>query len=334
MYDEKGVPDQVGEGCLATTPTPPPPLPLPMTVLIRTFNEEDRIERAIKSVHGLAEDILVIDSGSTDNTVALAERCGARVLFNPWPGFGPQRRFGEAHCRHDLIFSLDADEEVTPELAAEIRQTLSNPHPPRLLIVRKALIVPGRTKPAAFPFCHEQIYIYDRRIARTIHNPNWDRLEVAIDEQPHRLRAICLHFCFRDWSHAARKFTAVAELAASTMPPRSPRRLAVRLVYEFPLNFLKFFLLRRYFLAGIPGFILAVVTAYGRFIRIAMMYEKTAVKNARRKSTSLCLLAVVLVGLMISGQPVFVAPVASIAKGAAVDVVNSRPSLSMQSPYA
>ena len=249
---------------------------LPMTVLIRTFNEADRIERAIASVHGLAREILVVDSGSTDRTVELAQNSGARVLTNPWAGFGPQRFFGETKCKYDLIFSLDADEVVTPALQQEIRRTLLRNNPPKLMIVRKAMVIPGLNRPTIFPFCHEQIYIYDRRVARTSPDPHVDRLEVTTDERPERLHELCIHYAFRNWVHAARKFTNGAELAANTITSRSPTHLKFRLVFEFPVNFVKFYFFRRYFIGGVNGFILAVITAYGRFIRLAAIYEKTS----------------------------------------------------------
>jgi glycosyltransferase involved in cell wall biosynthesis len=249
---------------------------LPMTVLIRTFNEADRIEKAIASVRGLAREILVIDSGSTDRTVELAKNSGARVLTNPWAGFGPQRFFGETHCKYDLIFSLDADEVVTPALQQEIRRTLQRNNPPKLMIVRKALVIPGQNRLTPFPFCHEQIYIYDRRVARTSPDPHVDRLEVTTEERPERLRELCIHYAFRNWVHASRKFTNGAELAANTLSSRSPTLLKFRLVLEFPFNFFKFYFLRRYFLGGTNGFLLAMITAYGRFIRLAAVYEKTS----------------------------------------------------------
>ncbi len=251
-----------------------PPTPIPLSVLIRTLNEGDRLARTLRSVTALGAEIVVIDAGSKDDTVAVANAFGARVVHNPWPGFGPQRRFGEDQCSHDFVFSLDADEVLTAKTVTEIRGLFTHAHVPRLMIVRKSIVFPGHDRPPPWAFAHEQILIYDRRVAFTAANPNWDKLEISIPDKPHVIRAPLWHFTFRDWSHAVTKANYVAKLAADTQPVRSPLYLGTRLVFEFPATFLKFYFIRRYFLGGLDGLIMALVSAFGRFIRIAMMLER------------------------------------------------------------
>ena len=238
------------------------PSSIPLSVLIRTKNEADRIADTIRAAQALGGEILVIDAGSTDATVEIATSLGARVVSNPWPGFGPQRHFGEAQCAHDFVFSLDADEIVTPAMAQEIRQVFLSGAPPRLMTIRKAMIFPHWKAPPPFGFCHDQILIYDRRIARTGPNPNWDKLDISASDKPHLIREPLWHYSLRDWDHAVSKWNYVAQLAADTQPKRSRAALLVRLVVEFPWSFLKFYFLRRYFLGGADGFTMAVVTAF------------------------------------------------------------------------
>jgi glycosyltransferase involved in cell wall biosynthesis len=250
------------------------PSPIPLSVLIRTLNEADRIAATVKSALPLGAEIVVIDAGSKDDTVKIATELGARVIVNPWPGFGPQRHFGEAQCRNDFIFSLDADEIITPEMTAEIRHHFLTNAPPRLMVVRKAVVFPHRSKPTPWAFCHEQVLIYDRRIARTGRNPNWDKLDISSDDKPVTIRNPLWHYSFRDWHHMISKANYVAKLAADTQPTRSRFSLWLRVIVEFPMTFLKFYFLRRYFLGGIDGFTTAVLTAFGRFARVAMMLER------------------------------------------------------------
>jgi glycosyltransferase involved in cell wall biosynthesis len=255
-----------------TPPHTPPPIGL--SVLIRTLNEADRLARTLKAAQPLGAEIVVIDAGSKDETVAIARSYGAEVIGNPWPGFGPQRRFGEDKCRHDFIFSLDADEVLTDEIVAEIRAIFLRGAPPRLMIVRKAVVFPHHQKPPPWPFCHEQILIYDRRVARTGLNPNWDQLEIACDDTPVRVKSPLWHFSLRSLNHAVSKAIFVGQLAADTQRPRSRLGLALRLPFEFPVAFLKYYFLRRYFLAGLDGLVYGIVGAFSRFIRVAMMIEK------------------------------------------------------------
>jgi glycosyltransferase involved in cell wall biosynthesis len=247
---------------------------------MRTFNEADRLADALGAAQMLGGELVVIDSGSTDETVAIAERHGARVVHNPWPGFGPQRFFGEDQCGHDMILSLDADEIVTREFAAEVRGLFLSGNPPRLMRVKKAFVLPHWKKPPPLPFCAVHIYLYDRRIARTMSNPNTDTLAVTAPDRPHTVKAVLWHFSLRDWSHGIAKANYVAKLAAETGRPRPTAELLVRLVTELPLSFLKFYFARRYFLAGADGFSMAMVSAIGRWLRIAMMLEHQRLRKA------------------------------------------------------
>ena len=251
-----------------------------LTVLIRTLNEEDRIGEAIRSALPLRAEILVIDAGSTDRTVEIATGFGARIVVNPWAGFGPQRRFGEAQCRRNHVFSMDADEVLTPELVAEIRDVFSREPVPSLMLVRKVMLLPHRTRPTPWAFATEQIYIYSRAVAQTSSDPNWDQLEITTAEKPVRLRAVAWHHTFRDWKHAVTKANYTSSLAAETGNAKSAVETDVRLVFEMPLSFLKFYLGRRLFLAGLDGFTMAVILAFGRFLRIAKM------RSVRRRPTS------------------------------------------------
>ena len=99
---------------------------LPLTLAIIAQDEADRIERAISSVPGVAE-VLVLDSGSTDNTVALAEAAGARVIGTDWPGYGAQKNRALKEATQPWVLSLDADEWLSPELLEAVRQAVASP---------------------------------------------------------------------------------------------------------------------------------------------------------------------------------------------------------------
>jgi glycosyltransferase involved in cell wall biosynthesis len=100
-----------------------------LSVAIVTFNEEANLARTLASV-AWADQIVIVDSGSTDRTLEIARSFNATVLDRPWPGFAAQKNFALSQCSGDWILSLDADEELSPELQQEIRQTLSMRPPP------------------------------------------------------------------------------------------------------------------------------------------------------------------------------------------------------------
>src|SRR5256885_10385490 len=102
---------------------------LPISAFIIAKNEADRIGRAILSVRDWVDEVIVIDSGSADDTVKVAESLGARTTFNAWRGFGPQKVFGESLCRNRWLLNLDADEELTQAGAEEIRALFARGEP-------------------------------------------------------------------------------------------------------------------------------------------------------------------------------------------------------------
>jgi len=100
-------------------------LRLPLSVSLITFNEEANLQRCLASIRDLAAEIVVVDSDSTDRTAVIARTAGAVLVSQPWPGFTEQKNLSLAHCTRPWVLCLDADEVVSPELAASIRQVLT-----------------------------------------------------------------------------------------------------------------------------------------------------------------------------------------------------------------
>ena len=100
-----------------------------LSVCIITLNEEANIVRTLQSVKAIADEVIVVDSGSTDATVALSQAKGAKVFVEPWKGFAPQKNSALAKAGCDWILSLDADEEVSPELAASVAAVIKSAAP-------------------------------------------------------------------------------------------------------------------------------------------------------------------------------------------------------------
>src|SRR3954467_9899119 len=139
--------------------------PLPLSVFIIAANEADRIGDTIQAVRELTDDLVVVDSGSSDGTQALAERLGARVISNPWPGYGPQKRFAEEQCRHEWLLNVDADEVAPPDLAREIRALFGEGGPGRAAYkIGIAEIFPGEEQlhPWAYTLPPVRLYRKDR----------------------------------------------------------------------------------------------------------------------------------------------------------------------------
>ena len=220
-------------------------------------------------MRGLADEVLVIDSGSTDGTVALCESLGARVLFNPWRGFGPQKRFAEDQAENDWLLNLDADEWLSDELRREIKETLSAPPPAtRAYRMRQTLVYPGRDRPAPFASYHNYIRLYNRTSARFRDSLAHD--EVVASGEVAQLEGAMLHRSYRDVSHILIKTISYYQLQAKENKRLGPSQ-SWRLVFEFPFQFFKYYFVRRHVFGGADGFVYAASLAMSRWARIFIL---------------------------------------------------------------
>ena len=244
---------------------------LPISCFIIACNEADRIARTIASVRDWVDEVIVIDSGSTDATQRIATEAGARVLFNAWPGFGQQKRFGEMQCRRDWLLNLDADEVVPPALAAEIAALFEvGPPPCAVYGCDVADVYPGAELPRPFARDHYCLRLYDRRRARFKDSTLFDSVDPGREPVGHLVHAMH-HFSIRSLAHLSAKCDARATYNAANAKPRSRAALALRLPIEFPLSFFKVYVWRRHFTGGLIGFHYARIIATYRFLRIWRM---------------------------------------------------------------
>lgn len=255
---------------------------VPVSCYIRTLNEERKIGDVIASVRGLVDEVVVVDSGSTDATLAIAEAMGARIIGQAWLGNGLQKRFAEDHCRNDFLLDLDADEVVSPELAAEIRALFAHGPPPRPVYELQLVTVPPVGK--AWHDCgvRGRLKLYDRRVVRQPDHKAWDQFEVPAGVKVGRLASPLLHYAFGDLAHVVAKLNRVSTVRAEETWKRSRLEVGLRVLFALPIYFLKHYVQRGLFRAGIYGVSLSAIHAYGRWLRDAKMYEQIL---ADRRST-------------------------------------------------
>ena len=220
-------------------------------------------------MQNLVDEILVIDSGSTDGTQALCERLGARVIFNKWPGYGPQKRFAEDHARNDIILNLDADEWLSDALRAELAKLFQTPELPRKSYRMKVTIIyPHRARAAPFADANNCLRLYDRRVTRFANSLVHD--EVVPTPDAGQLQAPVWHRSFRSLAHLVKKDVTYFELQAKELK-KSRALLLARSTVEFPWQFLKFYILRRHIFGGFYGLALSLCVAFVRWLRLLIL---------------------------------------------------------------
>jgi len=234
---------------------------LPLTLVVMTYNEAKTIARCLDSVP-FAGEKLVIDSGSTDDTVAIAQAHGARVVQQAWLGFGPQRNFATTQCSNDWILALDADEYLTPELAAELAQRL-----PELMAsdicaawLRRSTIFMGARMRWYLPAMGEKMArLYHRDRAR------WSDVRVheslRFDGPSVTLKATFNHENNPSLPEKQIKVLRYAELKCRDWLAKNKPVRMWQTPFVFLLAFIKDYFFRLAFLDGWRGFVIAQTAA-------------------------------------------------------------------------
>lgn len=226
----------------------------PLSVAIVARDEADRVGAALDSV-AFADEIVVLDSGSTDDTVAICAARGARVMQTDWPGYVAQKNRALAACRHGWVLSLDADEVVSPALAEEI-QALLRGEPPCA-----GYAVARRNHWLGAPMTHGtwgrdwKLRLIRRDRAR------WEGTEphdaAVVDGPVGRLRGAIDHHPYRDLGEHLATIDRYTRLAARDMARQGRKAHWWDLLFRPTLHFVAAFLLRRGFLDGVRGLLVA-----------------------------------------------------------------------------
>jgi glycosyltransferase involved in cell wall biosynthesis len=234
---------------------------VPLSGCVISFQEADRIAECVRSL-AFCDDVVVVDSGSTDGTRGIAESLGARVLVNaPFPGHREQKQFAIEQARHDFVFCLDADERVTPELRQEIvahaeRGLAGAYEMPRLnrylgRVMRRGLSWPDR-----------KVRLFDRRRARWGGRNPHDRVDVDAGVEVVRLEGGIEHLSYRDFRHHLRTIDSFTAIAARALAAEGRRANPFDLLVRPPAVFVKSYLLKLGFVDGWRGLVLAAMAAF------------------------------------------------------------------------
>lgn len=242
---------------------------LPLSVAIITLNEEERLAECLAGLSFAAE-VVVVDSGSRDRTVAIAEAHGARVLHQPWLGFGRQKQFAIDQCRNRWALVLDADERIPPDTAQEIVAVLRQPGCAAYSLPRQNFFC-GRWLKRAGWWPDRVVRLFDRERARMS-----DRLVhegLVVDGPVGELQGMLVHQANRDLHHTLAKINSYSTAGALELA-RSGRRGSIfqagaRALWAFFHNYL----LRRGFLDGREGLLQAVCDAANVFFKYAKLWE-------------------------------------------------------------
>jgi glycosyltransferase involved in cell wall biosynthesis len=234
-------------------------------------NEERNLERCLASA-SFADDVVVLDSGSTDRTVELARARGARVFVEPFRGHVAQKNRALELAAHPWVLSLDADEEVSPQLRASIERALEGDGGglAGYALARKTAYA-GRFIEHGGWWPEWRVRLVDRAHARWGGADPHDR--IVADGPVGRLDGALHHYAYRDLAHHLEKVNRYTTTMAQGLHARGVRFRAFDLLTHPPAHFFKSLVLRRGFLDGWRGFVLASIGAFYVFLKYAKLWE-------------------------------------------------------------
>lgn len=255
-----------------------------------TLNEQEGIGRAIESA-SFCDDIVVLDSGSTDDTCRIAREMGARVFLEEWRGFQAQKQRATELAKNDWILSLDGDEALSPDLRDELIQLLSKWASgedqthfkvdgyrfPRLTFNLGRWIRHGGWYP------DYQTRLYNRTRAKWIGGQVHERVEAPKVE---RLNGALLHYPFINHAEQVATNNRYSGLGAEALFTKGERFKMRKLIFKPVSKFLETYLIKRGFLDGLPGFIISVGAAYSIFLKYAKLWEMQKLGTRAKPSGS------------------------------------------------
>jgi glycosyltransferase involved in cell wall biosynthesis len=241
-----------------------------LSVVIITKNEERNIERCLKSVRW-APEIVVVDSGSVDTTVDICRQFNCHVVETRWLGFGPTKRKAVESASHDWVLSIDADEEVSETLRDTIEAILQKPEYDGYRIKRQSFYLGKKVRYSGWEKDYP-LRLFNRNCGQF--DDSMVHESVHMNGTTGKIDEPIIHYPYPDVATHFRKMNLYTELGAETLRQQGRRSSPLTAVSMGMLKFVKMFLLKKGFLDGRIGYILALNSAFGVYLKYLKLWEK------------------------------------------------------------
>lgn len=242
-----------------------------LSLIVITQNAERHLAACLASAQLLADEILVVDSGSTDKTLAVAQSYGARIIVEAWRGYGAQKQFAVASARHDWVLCLDADEYLTSALKNAIEKALAEPKYQAYQFARSNRFL-GRYLRHGEGYPDMSLRLFNRLHAQ------WsdDKVHeyVVTTQEVGRLTGDLLHDSAESLSHYVVKQNRYTDLQAQILWNQGKKCSLVQLVASPLFRFIKFYIIKQGFRDGLPGFIHIMMGCINSFNKYAKLIEQ------------------------------------------------------------
>lgn len=250
-----------------------------LSLYIVTMNEEERLPMVLESVCGLVDEIVVVDSGSTDSTEEIARAHGVRFLHNDWVSIGHQVKWAEEQCANRWVMRLDADEVVPSEMADEI-MNIRRGGTKDGYFFRIGELFPGMERPNRWVKHFKLIRLYDReKFSMSGKHGHDDVFKLDPSATSAYLKNMVCHHSYISLHALLEKRNVQTDRHVERAIREGKHYSPWRMVGAMSLNFIKYFFINRFFLLGWWGFISSIDIGYMRFLKFAKYYEREEMKR-------------------------------------------------------
>ena len=241
-----------------------------ISTFIVCMNEEEQIERALKSV-SWCDEIIVVDSGSTDNTLELAKKYTDKVIHNDWQGFVEQKRFALGHCSHEWILNIDADEEVSEELKNEIQELLKSNPSANGYEINRVVNFMGKwwRKGGWYPEYRLRLC----KKSETTWGGENPHEKALVSGKIKKLKGELFHYTYNNFHDQINTLNKHSSDSAVAMAKRGKKASLIKIFGNPILRFVKFYFFKKGFLEGFTGFIVSILEAYYVYLKYIKLWE-------------------------------------------------------------
>ncbi|MGF1740841.1 glycosyltransferase family 2 protein [Vibrio profundum] len=250
-----------------------------LAVALIVKNEAQHLKACLDTVQGWVDEIVVLDSGSTDNTEQIAREYTDKFFVNEnWLGFGPQRRIAQSHVESDYVLWLDADERVTPDLKDSILQAVAAQKTNTLYRFARLSWVFGRYIRHCGWYPDRVLRLYPTKLTQYDDSLVHEKVEVSKSMQVENLTGDAIHYTYNDMNHYLVKSAGYGKAWAEQRQKRGKKSSLSQGMLHAVGCFMKMYVLKAGFLDGRQGLLLSLLSAHSTFIKYADLWIRTSTK--------------------------------------------------------
>ncbi|HHC7344622.1 TPA: glycosyltransferase family 2 protein [Vibrio cholerae] len=254
-----------------------------LAVALIVKNEARHLDECLQTVHDWVDEIVVLDSGSHDETEQVARRYTEKFYVNSkWPGFGPQRQLAQSYVQSDYVLWLDADERVTPELKQSILQAVAANKPDTLYQFARLSWVFGRFIRHSGWYPDRVLRLYPTQLTRYNDALVHEKVHVEPRMKVETLAGDAIHYTYNDVHHYLVKSAGYAKAWADQRQAKGKKASLSQGIVHAVGCFLKMYLLKRGFLDGKQGFLIALLSAHSTFVKYADLWARDNDEHYKR----------------------------------------------------